>query len=419
MGNKIHPYGFRLGITTDWKSKWFADGQKYADFLHEDDRIREYIRERVRHAGISRIEIVRTDDRVEIGLHCARPGIAIGRRGSEADAMRDHIEKMTGRNIKLNILEVKTPELDAQCIAFNTAEQLKGRVSWRRAMRRAVQNAEKAGAQGIKVQVAGRLGGSEMSRTEWSHEGQVPLHTLRSVIDYGFDEARTTYGRIGVKVWVYKGDQLPSLEEAEAERAMQRAKAAAEGRPTDESTSRRRAARKAARAAARAAGVGKKDEPQQPQPEPAQTTASPPAQGAAEEVAEETPATPTPAQQPTADSAEQQSAPDMEQPATVDEAGKTAKDDVPEATTEQAPPQSGPMDVEDVAPDAAATDEDAVDEPEVETKEDRDEIADPETVEEGVAEKAEPAGTAEDTSEDAGSEDESGSEDQDDDEEDA
>ncbi len=204
MGQKVHPYGFRLGVTTDWKSKWFAD-RRYADYLHEDHRIRNYLRQRVRHAGISDVEIVRTDDRVDVSVHAARPGIVIGRRGVEADAIRADLEGMTGKQIKLNILEVKNPELDAQVLAFNVAEQLRGRVSFRRAMRRAVQAALKAGAQGVRVQVSGRLGGAEMSRTEWYREGRVPLHTLRADVEYGFDEARTTFGRIGVKVWIYKG----------------------------------------------------------------------------------------------------------------------------------------------------------------------------------------------------------------------
>ncbi len=253
MGQKIHPYGFRLGVIADHKSKWFAD-RDYADYVIEDDRIREYIRNRVRHAGISRIDIQRTRDRVTVDVHTARPGIVIGRRGAEADAIRDHLQKTTGKQVKLNINEIKNPELDAQVTAHNVAEQLRGRVSFRRAMRRATQNAMKAGAQGVRVQCSGRLGGAEMSRTEWYREGRVPLHTLRAKIDYGLDEARTTYGRIGVKVWIYTGEQLPSGEERrkqlerararrEAERARQAAKAAEQSQPTvghgDEAPERR------------------------------------------------------------------------------------------------------------------------------------------------------------------------------------
>ncbi len=207
MGQKIHPYGFRLGIIKEHKSRWFADAD-YAAYIAEDDRIRTYIRERVRHSGVSRVDIERTRDRVTVDVFTARPGIVIGRRGTEADAIRGHLEKMSGKQVKLNIQEIKSPELDAQVTAHNVAEQLRGRVSFRRAMRRATQNAMKAGAKGVRVQCSGRLGGSEMSRTEWYREGQVPLHTLRANIDYGFDEARTTYGRIGVKVWIYRGDIL-------------------------------------------------------------------------------------------------------------------------------------------------------------------------------------------------------------------
>jgi small subunit ribosomal protein S3 len=223
VGQKIHPYGFRLGVIADHKSRWFAD-KEYADYVIEDDRIRRYIRERVRHSGVSHIDIERTRDRVTVDVHTARPGIVIGRRGAEADVIRGHLEKMTGKQVKLNILELKSPELDAQVTAHNVAEQLRGRVSFRRAMRRATQNAMKAGAKGIRVQCSGRLGGAEMSRTEWYREGRVPLHTLRAKIDYGFDEARTTYGRIGVKVWIYTGEQLPGGEAREAAAAARRAR---------------------------------------------------------------------------------------------------------------------------------------------------------------------------------------------------
>jgi small subunit ribosomal protein S3 len=255
MGQKVNPYGFRLGITTDWKSKWIADRKDYAAYVLEDDRIRGFLRERVRHAGVSRIDITRTRDKTDVSLQAARPGIVIGRRGAEADQIRESLEKLIGHKVKLNIIEIKNPELDAQVIAYNVAEQLRGRVSFRRAMRRAVQSAQKAGAKGIRIQVGGRLGGSEMSRTEWYREGRVPLHTLRAMVDYGFDEARTTYGRIGVKVWVYTGDKIGSGEEAEAQRAMDRAKALSEGRPVDDRP-RRQATRKAASVAKKVTGVG-------------------------------------------------------------------------------------------------------------------------------------------------------------------
>jgi small subunit ribosomal protein S3 len=210
MGQKVNPYGFRLGVTTDWKSRWFASRGDYADFVIEDWKIRDYLMTELPHAAISRVEVERTRDRLRVDVHTARPGIVIGRRGSEADRLRAGLTKITGNNkVQLNIQEIKQPELDAALIAQGVADQLAGRVAFRRAMKRAVQNAQKAGALGIRVQCSGRLGGSEMARNEWYREGRVPLHTLRADIDYGFREAKTTYGRIGVKVWIYKGDILP------------------------------------------------------------------------------------------------------------------------------------------------------------------------------------------------------------------
>lgn len=210
MGQKVHPTGFRLGITTEHRSRWFADsttkGQRYRDYVNEDVQIRKLMATGLERAGISKVDIVRTRDRVQVDLHTARPGIVIGRRGAEADRLRGELEKLTGKQVQLNILEVKNPEIDAQLVAQGIAEQLASRVSFRRAMRKGIQSAQRAGAKGIRVQVSGRLGGAEMSRMEFYREGRVPLHTLRAYIDFGFFEARTTFGRIGVKVWVYKGD---------------------------------------------------------------------------------------------------------------------------------------------------------------------------------------------------------------------
>src|SRR5712692_8781529 len=215
MGQKVNPYGFRLGVTTDWKSRWFND-RDYQDYLIEDWEIRDYLMSQLERAAVSRIEIERTRDRLRIDVHTARPGIVIGRRGAEADRLRTKLAEITGNpKVQLNIQEIKQPELDAALIAQGIADQLQGRVSFRRAMKRAVQTVQKAGAQGIRVQCAGRLGGSEMSRREFYREGRVPLHTLRADIDYGFREARTTFGRIGVKVWIYKGDILPYKTSAE------------------------------------------------------------------------------------------------------------------------------------------------------------------------------------------------------------
>jgi small subunit ribosomal protein S3 len=235
VGQKVNPHGFRLGITTDFKSRWFAD-KLYKDYVAEDVAIRRMLQRGMERAGISKVEIEREDkDKVKVWIHTARPGIVIGRRGAEADRIRGDLEKLTGRRIELNILEVKNPEIDAQLVAQGVAEQLSSRVSFRRAMRKAMQTAMKGGAKGIRVQCAGRLGGAEMSRSEFYREGRVPLHTLRADIDYGFYEARTTFGRIGVKVWIYRGDAAATRAEREAAaaglRAQQRPGAPGGGRP--------------------------------------------------------------------------------------------------------------------------------------------------------------------------------------------
>jgi small subunit ribosomal protein S3 len=210
MGQKVNPYGFRLGITTDWKSRWFEE-KNYQNCVIEDWKIRDYLMSQLESAAVSRIEVERTRDRLRVDIHTARPGIVIGRRGSEADRLKKKIEEITGLNnrIQLNIQEIKQPELDAALIAQGICDQLARRVAFRRAMKRAIQTVQKAGALGVRVQCSGRLGGSEMARRESYREGRVPLHTLRADIDYGFREAKTTFGRIGVKVWIYKGDVLP------------------------------------------------------------------------------------------------------------------------------------------------------------------------------------------------------------------
>ncbi|WP_063061549.1 30S ribosomal protein S3 [Nocardia sienata] len=216
MGQKINPHGFRLGITTEWKSRWYADKQ-YSDYVKEDVAIRKLLGTGMERAGISKVEIERTRDRVRVDIHTARPGIVIGRRGAEADRIRAELEKLTGKQVQLNILEVKNPESDAQLVAQGVAEQLSNRVAFRRAMRKAIQSAMRSpNVKGIRVQCSGRLGGAEMSRSEFYREGRVPLHTLRADIDYGLYEAKTTFGRIGVKVWIYKGDIVGGKRELPA-----------------------------------------------------------------------------------------------------------------------------------------------------------------------------------------------------------
>ncbi len=229
MGQKINPYGFRLGITTDWKSRWIADRKTYREFLIEDTKIREYLKKQLERAAVSRVEIERTRDKLRVDVYTARPGIVIGRKGAEAERLRKDLHKITGNpRIQFHIQEIKQPELDAALIAQGVADQLAGRVSFRRAMKRALQTATKAGAQGVKVQCGGRLGGAEMSRSESYREGRVPLHTLRADIDYGLAEARTGSGRVGVKVWIYKGEILPYKSASEDKIAREAAMAVGE-----------------------------------------------------------------------------------------------------------------------------------------------------------------------------------------------
>jgi small subunit ribosomal protein S3 len=207
MGQKVHPVGFRLGYTEEWRSRWFAK-RDYADLLHEDIKLRDMVKERFHHAGVSRVDIERAANKLKVDIHTSRPGIVIGRNGAEVDRLKKDIEAKTRREVYVNIQEVHRPELDAQLIAENIALQLQRRVAFRRAMRRAVETAMRFGAEGIKVRCGGRLGGLEIARAEWYLQGNLPLHTLRADIDYGFAESRTTYGQIGVKVWVYRGQIL-------------------------------------------------------------------------------------------------------------------------------------------------------------------------------------------------------------------
>jgi small subunit ribosomal protein S3 len=216
LGQKVHPYGLRLGIINNWKSRWIA-GKEYPDLVQEDIHIRNYLMGRLSNAAVSKIEIERKAKELSVDVHTARPGIVIGRKGSEVDKIRDDLMAICDRDVSINIIEVPVPDLDATLVARNIAEQISGRVSFRRAMKKAVGNTMRLGAQGIKVQCSGRLGGAEMARREWYREGRVPLHTLRADVDYGFIEAKTTFGRIGVKVWIYKGDITGKRED---ERAM-------------------------------------------------------------------------------------------------------------------------------------------------------------------------------------------------------
>jgi small subunit ribosomal protein S3 len=209
MGQKVHPYSFRLGVATDWKSKWFST-KEYVDFVNEDWKIREWLRDELVRGAVSSVDIERTRDRLIVDIHTARPGVVIGRKGSEAERLRTHLEEMTGGRVKLNINEVKDPDLDATLLARGIADQLENRIAFRRAMKRAVASALKAGAEGVRVECKGRLGGADMGRREWYREGRVPLHTLRADIDFGTATARTTVGAIGVKVWVYRGEVVES-----------------------------------------------------------------------------------------------------------------------------------------------------------------------------------------------------------------
>ncbi|MBI5575614.1 MAG: 30S ribosomal protein S3 [Deltaproteobacteria bacterium] len=213
MGQKTHPYGLRLGIIKTWRSRWYSE-KEYSNYLQEDLKIRTFVKNRLIHAGVSSVEIERKSNRVHVVISTARPGIVIGKKGAEIENLRKDLQKFTDREVSITIQEIRRPETDAQLTAENVAMQLERRVAFRRAMKKTVLSSMKLGAKGIKIQVAGRLGGAEMARTEWYREGRVPLHTLRADIDYGFAQARTTYGTIGVKVWIYRGEVLPSAAQA-------------------------------------------------------------------------------------------------------------------------------------------------------------------------------------------------------------
>lgn len=213
MGQKMHPHGLRVGVIKDWNSKWYADKKNYSDYLVEDHKIREYVKKKLFISGISKIEIERTPKFVKVNVYTAKPGLVIGKGGQLAESLKNDLQKMIGKEVNLNIVEVKNIDLDARLVAENICAQLERRISFRRAMKQCMQKTMKAGALGIKTSVSGRLGGADMARTEFYKEGTIPLQTLRADIDYGFYEANTTYGKIGVKVWIYKGEILPAKKE--------------------------------------------------------------------------------------------------------------------------------------------------------------------------------------------------------------
>jgi small subunit ribosomal protein S3 len=216
MGQKVHPYGIRLGIVKDWTSTWYADTRNYANYLNNDIAVREFLRKKLAHASVSRIQIERPANNARLVIHTARPGIVIGKKGEDIESLRKQVAALMGVPAHISVEEIRKPELDAFLVAESVAQQLERRIMFRRAMKRAVSNSMRLGAQGIKINVAGRLNGAEIARSEWYREGRVPLHTLRADIDYGFAEANTTYGVIGVKVWIFKGEVVRKQEAAEA-----------------------------------------------------------------------------------------------------------------------------------------------------------------------------------------------------------
>lgn len=222
MGQKVHPKGFRIGIIRDWDSNWYAD-RDYVDLVHEDFKVRKFIKDKFYQAGVSKVEIQRTGNRMRVTIHTAKPGIVIGRGGTEVEVLKAELTRITGKNISVNIQEIKKPELDAQIVAESVAQQLEKRVSFRRATKQAIGRTMRAGGIGIRIMVSGRLGGAEIARSEWSAEGKVPLHTLRADIDYGFAEANTTYGKIGVKVWINRGEVMPEAKKRPPQKVVEEA----------------------------------------------------------------------------------------------------------------------------------------------------------------------------------------------------
>ncbi len=317
MGHKVNPYGFRLGVIYPWKSNWYAR-KDYADQLHEDVWIRKHIRSRLSRAGISSIDIERKGDQIWVFIRTARPGIVIGRKGAEVDRLRKDIERYTKKRVDVKVEDMNQaasesrPETDAALLAQGVAEQLVGRVAFRRAMRRAVQTAMRAGALGVKVQAAGRLGGTEMSRREWYREGRVPLHTLRAKVDYGTAEAKTTFGQIGVKVWIYHGDEIPYREQ-ETERALARARVGGGGRAGADAQPAPPRRRSATAEAAQPAPA-----PEAAQPAPAPEAAQP---------------------APAPEAAQPAPAPEAAQPAPAPEAAQPAP--APDAAVPEAPAEGG------------------------------------------------------------------------------
>jgi small subunit ribosomal protein S3 len=352
MGQKIHPEGFRVGYIHDWKSTWFNE-REFSDYLFEDIAIRDHIENKLSHAGLSDIRIVKQRGEVTVDIHTARPGIVIGKSGSEVDALRRDLHKITGKPVKVNIREIKRPELDAKLVAQSIAEQLQNRVAFRRAMKRALTSAMRSGAKGVKVQVSGRLGGAEMARTEGYADGRVPLHTLRADIDYGFVEARTTTGRIGVKCWINKGEVMPEgyrsgqIDELEEGLAPRGRRGGSRGRDGGPGGSRQRPPRRAADVAPPRAKGDVKAEPKPaakaaaaPQ-KPAEGTSTPekPAEGAAPQQKEQAESAPqqapesAPTQQPPA---EQPPAPEQPSDAEQPPAAEQPSDEAPKPKPEEA-----------------------------------------------------------------------------------